>query len=79
MHLDKMLSGGECADGLNCAIYTVRRRLKSGELKGFHDGGSWKIPKSSYDDYIKKRMVSSIPYISSRSEDIRNRNEKENK
>ena len=79
MHLEKMLSVGEVADVLNCSIYTVRRRLKSGELKGFHDGGSWKIPKSSYDAYIKKRMVSSIPYISSRSEDIRNRNEKENK
>ena len=70
-----MLSVSEVANILNCSIYTIRRRLKSGELQGFHDGGAWKIPESSYDAYIKKRMVSSIPYISSRSEDIRNRND----
>ena len=68
-----MLSVSDVANVLNCSIYTIRRRLKSGELKGFHDGGSWKIPKSSYDEYIQKRMVSSIPYISSGTEDIRNR------
>lgn len=68
-----MLSVSEVAQVLNCSIYTIRRRLKSGALRGFHDGGSWKIPKSAYDNYIEDRMVSSIPYISSRSEDIRNR------
>jgi len=73
MHLEQMLSVSDVANVLNCSIYTIRRRLKSGELKGFHDGGSWKIPKSSYDEYIQKRMVSSIPYISSGTEDIRNR------
>jgi excisionase family DNA binding protein len=75
MHLEQMLSVSEVASVLNCSIYTIRRRLKCGALKGFHDGGSWKIPKSAYDEYIESRMLSSIPYISSRSEDIRNRNE----
>jgi excisionase family DNA binding protein len=80
MHLEQMLSVSEVAQVLNCSIYTIRRRLKCGALRGFHDGGSWKIPKSSYDEYISSRMVSSIPYISSHSEDIRNRkNDKKTK
>lgn len=58
MYLEEMLSVGDVANVLNCSIYTVRRRLKSGELKGFHDGGTWKIPKSSYHEYINSRMLS---------------------
>ena len=51
-----MLSVTEVASNLNCSIYTIRRRLKSGELKGFRDGGAWKIPTSEYEKYIKSKI-----------------------
>lgn len=80
-YLEQMLSVGEVATFLNCSIYTIRRRLKTGELEGFHDGGAWKIPSSSYREYVNSRMqksrLSSITPISSRSEDRSNRNEEE--
>lgn len=51
-YVERMLSVEEVARNLNCSVYTVYRRLKSGELGGFRDGGTWKIPTSDYTQYV---------------------------
>jgi len=56
-YIERMLSVDEVAENLNCSVYTVYRRLKSGELGGFRDGGTWKIPTSDYTRYVSNKKA----------------------
>lgn len=51
----ELLTVAECAELLYTGKGTVYRLLRSGELKGFLLGKSWKIPKESLQKYIKSR------------------------
>lgn len=49
----ELLTVAECAELLYTGKGTVYRLLRSGELKGFLLGKSWKIPQESLQEYIK--------------------------
>lgn len=40
----KYMTVQECADLLKFTPYTIREKLKSGEIKGVKIGKSWRIP-----------------------------------
>lgn len=51
----ELLTVTECAELLYIGKGTVYQLLRSGELKGFLLGKSWKIPQESLQEYIKSK------------------------
>ena len=48
-HLPVVLTPAEAMDILGVGKNTMYRLLKSGELKGFRVGRSWRVPESSIE------------------------------
>ena len=48
-HLPVVLTPAEAIDILGVGKNTMYRLLKSGELKGFRVGRSWRVPESSIE------------------------------
>lgn len=49
------LTTEEIAEMLKVTTKTVRNWLQSGELRGIRLKGSWRIPKSEFERFLKQR------------------------
>ena len=45
----------EVAEMLRISVYSIREKLKSGELEGFKIGTKWRIPQRAIDDLKNRR------------------------
>ena len=51
-----ILTREEVMEVLKIGRSTFYKRLHENELKGFKEGNRYKVPSSSVDEYINKRM-----------------------
>jgi len=50
--MEKLYTIPEAAEELRCSVVTIRRRIKSGELKSFRNGKKYLITQSQLDDFL---------------------------
>ena len=50
---EKLYSTEQAAELLQCSLSTIRRRIKSGELKALKSGKLLRIPESSLQELLK--------------------------
>ena len=50
---EKLYTVQQAADALQCSLSTIRRRIKSGELKAIKSGQILRIPESSIREMMK--------------------------
>lgn len=64
-----LLTVGEAATRLRCSKYTVRRRLREGDLTGVKAGkhGHWRIPERSIDEFIEAHSNAAVSASRGRS------------
>lgn len=51
--MEKLYTIPEAAEELRCSVVTIRRRIKSGELKSFRNGKKYLITQSQIDEFLK--------------------------
>jgi excisionase family DNA binding protein len=57
---DRLLTADEIAKRLRVSLETVRRWLRSGELRGFRPGGTkagWRVRESDLAEYLRDRKM----------------------
>lgn len=58
---DELLTSEEVARFLKVSEFTIRARLKSGELEGMKIGGQWRITRTALNDYINRHSRHTKP------------------
>lgn len=53
-NLPDIMTVKELADFIKISEITIKRALKSGELKGFKVAGNWRIERESVLEWVKK-------------------------
>ena len=56
---EKLYTTEQAAELLQCSLSTIRRRIKSGELKALKSGKLLRIPESSLQELLKPTCGSS--------------------
>lgn len=51
--MEKLYTIPEAAEELRCSVVTIRRRIKSGELKSFRNGKIYLITQTQIDEFLK--------------------------
>jgi len=59
MNLEELLTIPEVEKKLHVDGSTVRRWIQQGKLKAYRFGKAYKIPKSEFEKFVEKSMVSS--------------------
>jgi len=57
---EKVYTVSEVAEALRVTEYTVREKLRSGELRGFKITSHWRIPESALKEFIEKGRLDDV-------------------
>ena len=52
--MDELLTSEEVAHILKVSEFTVRTRLKTGQLEGMKIGNQWRVTRAALNDYINR-------------------------
>ena len=59
---EKLYTVQQAADALQCSLSTIRRRIKSGELKAIKSGQILRIPESSIREMMQPTTATIIVF-----------------
>jgi len=57
MNIGRILTLDEVADFLKTSVKTVRRRVASGKLKAFKEGGRVLVLEAELEEYIRRQIA----------------------
>lgn len=57
MNIGRILTLEEVADFLKTSVKTVRRRVASGKLKAFKEGGRVLVLEAELEEYIRRQIA----------------------
>jgi excisionase family DNA binding protein len=52
--MEEFLTLKDVADRLKVSVKTVRRWVKSGQLRGIRAGKQWRVPESAIEEFVRK-------------------------